>query len=585
MDDRASFCAISGKNDKSQASHWSLTLNGAIQGTHFTSTRVIGGGPTPQEHPDPENDEIVQDGQFGVIDDADSESDDESDNGSTDEEIDADEVAEARPLKTSKRGEPGFEINLFFPEAGAQKIKKPVAIDWFQGQLERAPTTQQLHIHVHLKTDRAISFNMLKGLLDKTPWQGVHIEKVKTIKAHMDYVIKEDTRVAGPYFTSKCPAPGDSVQGKRTDWDGFKADAIQVASNPALWKKLWEDRFDLMIRYYKGCEKYVAVNMKTIRRPDHEIIVLYGEPGTGKSTLAAKFLTDLFEGQEPYFKGAGKWWESYSGQLGVVMDDFDCSGQNIQALKNVLDKTPCTIENKGGSFPLMTVCTVITTNTHPLRWGTAVGEKAISDVDRIAILRRCHFFEMNMLEGRGFAPRGRLNDRGHAVVASIHAAMRLVKDETHERTPQMALAECRAMRDVTSAMEHRHDNNGNMAPFHVAQPFTPVNPARPTAFMPAVLRPQARLVDALRDMREQVADGARSAPPALVIAPQNAERPAIPIIIDDNDDDEIQWLTAQLARNRRRNRDLPVWGPNGFEAPVAGSPVPEEGSARDPIEL
>jgi hypothetical protein len=572
MDDRASFCAQIVSTDKGQASHWHLTFNNVEERKHYVLTGVRGGGPpTPQENPDPEN---IENQDIDQIDHSDSESDD----GSEVEEV-------VQGPRKKARGDSNFEILFVLPGAGEQgRTKTPILVEWFQGQLERGAECGTIHIHLHIKTNRPISWRMLKALLDDSAWAGAHIEKVKDIKAHMAYVTKFETRVAGPFYSANCPDPGKAIQGARTDWEAFKGEALAVAKNPSKWKCLWDSNFHLMLRYYKGAKEFVSVNSESIARPDHEVIVLYGQPGSGKSTLATKLLADLHEGQDPYFKGAGKWFDGYTGQLGVVMDDFDCSTQNIQALKNILDKTPCTVEVKGSTFPLLTRVTVITTNTHPLRWGTGIGDKAISQVDREAVIRRCHFFEMNLLEGRGFAPRGRLNDRGLALKASIHAALERVWNEEYERPLDDGMNQCRAMRDVTNAMVNGVDNIGGLAPYHVAQPMTPANPARPTAFMPAILRPQARMVDTLRNMREEVRN-APAAAPALVVAPQNAERPAIPIIVDDSEDEEIMWLTAQLARNRERNRHLPIWGPNGFEAPVAGSPVPEEGSDRNPIEL
>jgi hypothetical protein len=313
--------------------------------------------------------------------------------------------------------------------------------------------------------------------------------------------------------------------------------------NPAGMKKVWGDHFGLMLRNFKGAQMYVQVNNKPIARPDHEVVVLYGEPGTGKSTLAVQLCKNLLEGEDPFFKSTGKWFDNYSSQLGMVWDDFDCSGERVQAIKNVLDKTPCTVEIKCGSLALCTVLTIITTNTHPLRWG-ASRERPVSRVDRDAIIRRCHFFAMDFDTGagdEGYAPFGTLNEAGRALEALIHSELRKTKDKIVSDYRGMAGA--RKMVDTTSEdMVMAPDARGMDAIFPRHGLVTPA-PTRPQNTPP--------IVAALMRMRNV--------------------RPAA-----ESDDEMAPEPAAQ-----RRRVDSPV----RENAPQGGAPIAPEGSEGNPILL
>lgn len=54
-------------------------------------------------------------------------------------------------------------------------------------------------------------------------------------------------------------------------------------------------------------------------------IWLYGPPGTGKSKQAIDIADKLY-GEEPYWKSQNKWWDGYTGQKVVLLDDLDFMG-------------------------------------------------------------------------------------------------------------------------------------------------------------------------------------------------------------------------------------------------------------------
>lgn len=99
-------------------------------------------------------------------------------------------------------------------------------------------------------------------------------------------------------------------------------------------------------------------------------IWLYGESGLGKSHAVRTAEPDL------YIKGQNKWWDGYSGQEAVLIDDFDKGGQCLaHHIKIWADKWKCTGEIKGGTIPLNFSRLYITSNYRPCDiFGTEDGE-------------------------------------------------------------------------------------------------------------------------------------------------------------------------------------------------------------------
>lgn len=86
----------------------------------------------------------------------------------------------------------------------------------------------------------------------------------------------------------------------------------------------------------------------------------YGPPGTGKSHTARKDFADI------YVKAQNKWFDGYTGQKTIVLDDFDKQGVCLgHYLKIWADKWACNGEIKGGTVSLRHETLVITSNYHP----------------------------------------------------------------------------------------------------------------------------------------------------------------------------------------------------------------------------
>ncbi len=86
----------------------------------------------------------------------------------------------------------------------------------------------------------------------------------------------------------------------------------------------------------------------------------YGVSGAGKSHDARS----LLQGESLFLKSQSKWWDGYTGQSVVVLDDLDTDTLG-HYLKIWADKYACTGETKGGTIPLLHRRFVVTSNVHP----------------------------------------------------------------------------------------------------------------------------------------------------------------------------------------------------------------------------
>lgn len=110
---------------------------------------------------------------------------------------------------------------------------------------------------------------------------------------------------------------------------------------------------------------------------------VFGEPNTGKSTLAQKFFEDNYPGEKVYWKEArSKWFDGITSDHSCLLiedpdrQDFERPG----FWKRLLDKFPIRVETKGSSVVIRPKCIIITSNHAP--------EDCFSGVDLAAMMSR-----------------------------------------------------------------------------------------------------------------------------------------------------------------------------------------------------
>lgn len=128
-----------------------------------------------------------------------------------------------------------------------------------------------------------------------------------------------------------------------------------------------EGRFDeidseLFIKYQGSFNKIHASENLKRKLPDTETEHLwyYGPPGTGKSRMAREMNPDL------YLKMCNKWWDGYTDQDCVLLEDFDKNHACLlHHLKIWGDRYPFPGEKKGTCLVIRPNQIIVTSNYHP----------------------------------------------------------------------------------------------------------------------------------------------------------------------------------------------------------------------------
>ena len=121
-----------------------------------------------------------------------------------------------------------------------------------------------------------------------------------------------------------------------------------------------ESHFDLWCRYNISFTRYRLMNSPP-RNFKTKVIVITGPTGTGKS----KWCMDNFP--EAYWKPRSDWWDGYSGQDTVVLDEF-YGWLPFDLLLRLCDRYPLNLQIKGGTINFTAKNIIITSNKPPNQW-------------------------------------------------------------------------------------------------------------------------------------------------------------------------------------------------------------------------
>jgi len=161
-------------------------------------------------------------------------------------------------------------------------------------------------------------------------------------------------------------------QGARTDW-ALAINSLQegndihsvVAEQPQLLPTI------------RALERFQNILNRPLNRPVN-VIVLIGGSGTGKTRWAYDTYPDL------YSKPSGNWWDGYTGQKTILLDDYYGDLPYDQLLR-VCDRYPINLPVKGGFIYGQYTTVIITSNRQPETWyyqDLAALNRRINKLDR-----------------------------------------------------------------------------------------------------------------------------------------------------------------------------------------------------------
>lgn len=155
-------------------------------------------------------------------------------------------------------------------------------------------------------------------------------------------------------------------QGNRTDLNEFGKrvldgtmdvldDITMVAKYPKLEGRLLQERARRLGHRWR----------------EVKVLVLWGKAGTGKSKAAMYEDGELKKDMYVVPKTDNlKWWDGYSGESIIILNDFWGSRCKHDKLLDILDGHPMMVETKGGFTWAAWTEVIITSNKHPDDWYT-----------------------------------------------------------------------------------------------------------------------------------------------------------------------------------------------------------------------
>jgi len=232
---------------------------------------------------------------------------------------------------------------------------------------EVAPTTGTPHLQGFICWNNPRSTSKFMDSFTKR----LHIELMRgTHKQASDYCKFEDYPECKKQNKfeefGQCPQ-----QGERTDWGV----AVQQINGGAEIVDVIENQPQLLPAI-RALQTFKSLTLKPQHR-EVKVFVLWGAAGSGKTRWAYENYPDL------YSKSRGEWWDGYTGQKAILLDDY-YGYLSYSELLRVLDRYPYHAQIKGGFVWAQWEVVIITSNKHPSEWYsnglTPALERRISEI-------------------------------------------------------------------------------------------------------------------------------------------------------------------------------------------------------------
>lgn len=229
--------------------------------------------------------------------------------------------------------------------------------------------TEHLQGYVNFSAPKRLAAVKKLGGLERA-----HLEPRKGTKLdNLVYCTKEEGRLDGPfYFPTK-----EKVESYCAVENGGRADLKTLAD---LVVRGLSDREIAAINpcFILKFQKHIDHLRVAIARPGRagqeiDSVVYVGPTGTGKSYRLEQ---ECPPGPDWFWVTAGKWFDGYQGEPGLVFDEFRDSWMQYQSFLRLVDIRPNTVEKKGGHLLMRAYRFRFSTNVHPMSWWSGVVKPA-----------------------------------------------------------------------------------------------------------------------------------------------------------------------------------------------------------------
>lgn len=238
-------------------------------------------------------------------------------------------------------------------------------VDIMFHQEEKSPTTGSLHLQGYIKFNTRVSFNNVKSMLP----DGAHIEKAKAgVYKNYMYCSKIPTATGRFRFYSEIPVEPRSESRKRKNVGSDVCDDIKRG---ATCREIALAYPEYYIRHNRGIPELINLCAAVPKSRRVTVILLCGATNTGKSYWARQYADwhglTLYS-KMPQTESETQWFDGYSGQDVLLLDDFAKGQIPFRYLLQILDVYPLQSQRKGGFVQAVWNTVIITSNSVPYDW-------------------------------------------------------------------------------------------------------------------------------------------------------------------------------------------------------------------------
>lgn len=187
---------------------------------------------------------------------------------------------------------------------------------------------------------------------------------------HYEPRAPNSSREANVAYCSKEPRTTEVYQYGVDKQPGKRSDLVvlhELIKQGKTEGEIAESNFALWARNYRAVDRYRVFFSKDKRNWHSFCTVLWGPPGVGKSRIVASLAPDAYYVMRPA-KGQAFFFDGYTGQEDVVIDEFTGSFFPRVFMNSLIDRYPLRVQVKGGTVNFLARRIWVLSNFNPREW-------------------------------------------------------------------------------------------------------------------------------------------------------------------------------------------------------------------------